>query len=144
MSAPNQLQQNGYPGAYYLDQYVQQTVPLNSLELNAGNPNIVTLSLKYHKQGQMVMIEVDAVGANTGAVVANVSRYTSATGAIPANFRPSAAEDIIVYTYRASDGLRLPALMSCGTDGTIIIQPMIAAVWDTATYFPQGRGYYFL
>lgn len=119
MSAPNQLQQNAQPGAYYLDQYVESVIPL----LSSTNPaNTIGVKTRIHREGNLVMITLDWNGvANTGAEALS---YASAAGAIPARFISAAnAPYGAVVKIDTTPGVKGLAIISIAANGQIVLYP---------------------
>ena len=119
MSAPNQLQQNAQPGAYYLDQYVESVIPL----LSSTNPaNTIGVKTRIHREGNLVMITLDWNGvANTGAEALN---YASAVGAIPARFISAAnAPYGAVVKIDTTPGVKGLAIISIAANGQMVLYP---------------------
>ncbi len=131
MSAPNQVQQNAQPGAYYLDQYEEKTIALAA----AAGVGAIGMKTRIHKEGNLVMITVDWNNvANPGIETIN---YSSVAGAIPAKYISATNAPyggiVKIDTGASVKGL---AILSISSVGQIVIYPSGAYAGTTAGSLP--------
>ena len=139
MSAPNQLQQNSQPGAYYLDQYVEKLIPMAA----SAGVGAFTIKTRIHKEGNLVMITVDWNGvANPGIAAAN---YSSVAGAIPDRFISSAnAPYGAIVKIDDAATQKAVAILSISSVGQIVIYPAAGATLPAGVFVTQCTFSYFI
>ena len=140
MSAPNQLQQNSQPGAYYLDQYVEKVIPMAASDSSGA----FSIKTRIHKSGNLVMITLDwnGVAATGGAAVPN---YSSVAGAIPDRFisAANAPYGAVVKTDNAAT-VKALGIVSISSVGQIVLYPALATTLTAGVYITQCTFSYFI
>lgn len=128
MSAPNQLQQNSQPGAYYLDQYVEKLIPMAA----SNSSGAFSIKTRIHREGNLVMITVDWDGVvGTGTAT---SSYSSVAGAIPDRFISSAnAPYGAIVKIDTGANVKGLAILAISSVGQIVLFPAY-------TYPPEAAG----
>lgn len=136
MSGPNQVNSN--VSTYYLDQYKQHDCNVTFQPSAATG----TLTIKYHKQGKMVIMEWSIASTATADALQTI--LTSAALQIPDGYLPAGDIDALASTSVGGAAFNTYKIKLNRSTGIIQIYPMgSAGVFAANTTFLPGSVVYF-